>query len=115
MTKKPKPPREERYSQIYWPVSIQKLKSTVYDLLLDIDCNYSRIMQSILPNLKEICNLIASEGKNFRHFEWHLLIIDKKTGEGYSSLCSGEYTLTNLTEKANANDGIEEKEDDNDR
>lgn len=108
MTKKSKPPLEERYSQIYWPTNMHKQKNKVYDLLLDIDCNYSRIVQSILPNLEEICKLILSVGKNFRHFEWHLLIIDKETGDGYSSLRSGQYKLTNLVEERKANDASQD-------
>lgn len=105
MTKGPKPPLEERYSQIYWPTSMHKKKNQVYNLLLDIDCNYSRFVQSVLPSLSEVCKLIISIGKNFRHFEWHLLIIDKETGDGYSSLKSGQYNLTNLGERIDENDG----------
>lgn len=99
MTKGKKRFKSEKYSVIYWPVSIHKKRLEVYDLLLDIDCNYSRFLQSIIHNLADICRLIQSIGKNFRHFEWHLLIVDKETGEGYSSLRSGQYKLVNLKER----------------
>lgn len=102
--KKPKPPREQKYNVIYWTDKMLEQKFDVYDLLLDIDCNYSRFLRSILTNLGDICKLIISVGKNFRHFEWHLLIIDKETGDGYSSLRTGQYNLTNLIEGKEANE-----------
>lgn len=104
MTKGKKRLKSEKYSVIYWPVSIHKKRLEVYDLLLDIDCNYSRFLQSMIHNLADICRLIKSIGKNFRHFNWHLLIVDKETGEGYSSLRSGQYNLTNLKERLEPDD-----------
>lgn len=104
MKKEKKPLKEQKYNVVYWPVDMLEQRTEVYDLLLDIDCNYSRFLQSILHNLADICRLIISVGKNYRHYDWHLLIIDKESGDGYSSLMSGNYKLTNLVERKKAND-----------
>lgn len=109
MKKKDKPTREQKYSVVYWPAAMLDQKMDVYDLLLDIDCNFSRFLQSILHNLSDICKLIISMGKNFRHYSWHLLIIDNKTGDGYSSLKSGTYDLINLVEGKAIHDGTDKE------
>ncbi len=87
---------KENYSQVYWTDKTLDLSNEVYNLLVDIDANYSRILRSLLQSLKNICLYILSLDKNYRHYEWELLIKEKKTGIYYSSLPSGNYDIEEM-------------------
>jgi len=50
-----------------------------YDKLTNIDCNFSRLIQSILGSIIGIATLISKQGLNYRHYNWELIIRNKKT------------------------------------
>lgn len=94
-----KPLKEEKYNVIYWPAPMLEQKQTAYDLLLEIDCNWSRLLQSLLGSVIHICKYILSQDLNFRHYKWELLIQHRKTGECHSSLPAGTYKFNKLRTK----------------
>lgn len=96
MMDKGKTTTKENYSQVYWTDKVLDLSNEVYNLLVDIDCNYSRLLRSLLQSIKNICLYILSLGKNYRHYEWELLIREKETGIYYSSLPSGNYDIEEM-------------------
>lgn len=90
---------KENYSNIYWTDELLPLSREVYDMLIDIDCNYSRLLRSLLKSIKNICVFILSLNRNYRHYEWELLIKDKETDVYYSSLPTGSYDLEEIKTK----------------
>lgn len=94
-----KPLKEEKYNVIYWPSPLLELKRKAYDLLLEIDCNYSRLLQSLLYSIITICKFIIKQKKNFRHYEWQFIIKDRKTGLWHSTLPAGTYQFESLGKK----------------
>ena len=56
-----------------------------YNSLTDIDCNFSRLIQCLLDRILDTVKYISKQKKNFRHYTWHLLILDKDTGQCYTT------------------------------
>ena len=67
------------------PDSFADKIENAYYALTNIDCNFSRFIQSTLNSVIDVSKFIAKQKKNFRHYHWHLLIEDKETGEYYST------------------------------
>lgn len=76
---------EHTYSTVYWPRSLVRAKDITYGLLELIDCNFSKLLHELLPRIGKIASRIKKEGKNYTHYEWHLVAIDKETGEKYDT------------------------------
>lgn len=60
-----------------------KLDKT-YNALLEIDCNFSKIIQCLLDSILNAARFIIRQRKNFRHYHWHIVIQDKETKQYYS-------------------------------
>lgn len=56
-----------------------------YYILVSIDCNFSRLLQSLLKSIIYTATYILKQKRNFRHYHWHLLIEDKETGALFST------------------------------
>ncbi len=69
--------QEEDYLTIYFPEVLRELRTKTYEKLLDIDANYSKILQELLLPIKRAAEFILSQEKNFRHFDWAIEITDK--------------------------------------
>lgn len=76
---------ERRYKMLYFPKDQCDQVEEVYDKLLDIDSNFSRFMQEILLHLGAMTDVILEKGKNYRHYIWGIVIIDRNTLEKIES------------------------------
>ncbi len=79
--------KERQYSSIYFPEGLVKEREQTWDALQNIDCNFSKIIQIFLWQLKGLSRFIIKQNKNFRHYEWILVIRDKRSEETYT--CKG--------------------------
>lgn len=70
---------------IYVPAKLSEKTVRTYNILMDIDCNFSRFFQSILNSLIIVAKYINKHKSNFRHYHWYIIIQDKKTGQYFSS------------------------------
>ena len=73
------------------PDSMAKDIEKAYNALVDIDCNFSRLLQCLLGSIGDIAIFILKQKKNFRHYHWHIVIQDKDTNE-----CYGLYKLKSM-------------------
>lgn len=73
--------KEKQYTEIYIPLKMVEDKENAYDALIDIDSNFSKFIQGLLKQIYLMAKVIFSYGKNYRHFEWIILIRDRKTGK----------------------------------
>ncbi len=73
--------KEKQYHMLYFPEDMVKDQEKSYNLLLDIDSNLSKLFQLILQDVINVCQRIKKRGKNWRHYTWHLVCIDKETHE----------------------------------
>lgn len=48
-----------------------------------IDCNFSRLICCLAKNIIKIVVVICKIGKNYRHFNWEIVIQDRETGQWY--------------------------------
>lgn len=69
----------EAFIQIYFPKHQRAAKEKLAFLLQDIDANFSRIVQQLLPSLTALAEQIAKEQKNFRHYTWEVVLEERKT------------------------------------
>ena len=83
--KKDKGNKQKQYSAIYFPEEMIDSREKTWFALQRIDCNFSRVIQAILHQLRRLACLILSKDKNFRHFNWYLIIEDKQDGKIYST------------------------------
>ncbi len=67
------------------PDSMSDKMEKAYYALVEIDCNFSRLLQSLLDSIISVSKFILNQKKNFRHYHWHLIIQDKETGQQYST------------------------------
>ncbi len=73
--------KEKQYHMLYFPIDMAEDAEEAYNLSLDIDCNFSKIVQLLLKDITNICARIIKRKKNWRHYTWHLVCIDKDTHE----------------------------------
>lgn len=73
--------KEAQYTALYFPESMIDDKEKAYFALLDVDSNFSKLIQGLLPDIINACNTIISEGNNFRHYDWRLTIKRKSNGK----------------------------------
>lgn len=73
--------KETQYTEIYIPLRMVDDKDYAYDALVDIDSNFSKFIQGLLKQIYLMARVILSYGKNYRHFEWIILIKDRKSGK----------------------------------
>jgi hypothetical protein len=76
--------RETQYTELYFPEKLVKDKDEAYSSLLDIDSNFSKFVQSVLKSVRVLSDFIGAFAKNYRHFEWSVVIRDPKTGKVFS-------------------------------
>ena len=70
---------------IYVPDPIAETISNAYYALLNIDSNFSRLLQCLVSSILRTAKFIRKQKKNFRHYEWHIIIQDKETKRWYST------------------------------
>lgn len=70
---------------IYIPEKLKKETKDAYDVLLNIDSNFSKLIQCILYSIIKTAKYIVLQKKNFRHYEWHLIIHDRETNQYFST------------------------------
>lgn len=73
--------KERQYKGMYVPEHLIEEREKSYWKLLDIDCNFSKLLCLLFVQIRELANYIYEEGKNYRHFNWRLTLEDPKTGE----------------------------------
>lgn len=71
--------KEKQYTAIYIPEKLVEEKETTYWALLDIDSNFSKLICLILRQVKNLAKFIYSVGKNYRHYDWIIIIRDKQS------------------------------------
>jgi len=101
--------RSDQYAEIYFPASMAEEKAQVVSALQDIDCNFSKLLQVLLPSIKELAMFVKKEDNNYRHYHWSVIFVDKKTGEvtGVQST----FPLASISAKGISNEEVtEEKE-----
>ena len=62
-----------------------KLEKTYHELIA-IDSNFSRLIQCLLNSIISTSKYISGQRKNFRHYNWHIVIQDKENGQYYSTM-----------------------------
>lgn len=75
-----------RKHTIYVPDSMSDKLEKAYYALLNIDCNLSRLVQCLLVSIVSTAKFIHKHKKNFRHYNWGLIIQDKETDEYHSNI-----------------------------
>lgn len=76
--------KEEQYTAIYFPEKQIKLKNQVVDALVDIDFNFSKLIQKLLKQILVLAIMIKALKKNYRHFSFYLVIKDNQTNVLYA-------------------------------
>jgi hypothetical protein len=76
--------KEKQYAEVYFPEKMIDDKEEAYGALLDIDSNFSKFLQGLLKQIIIMSKVILSYGKNYRHFEWIILVKDKKSGKVFA-------------------------------
>lgn len=74
--------KEEQYMALYFPEDMLEEKTKAYNLLLDIDCNFSRLIQQLLPEIIRVAGDIEALEESFRDYEWQLCVKKKGTKRG---------------------------------
>jgi hypothetical protein len=76
---------EEQYTALYVPKKLVEEKEKAWFSLINIDCNFSKVLQMFIPQLNRLAKFIYKQGLNYRHFEWVIVIRDKRTNETFYS------------------------------
>jgi len=76
--------RERQYTELYFPASLVDEKDEAYSSLIDIDSNFSKLVQGLLKPVRLLADFINVFGKNYRHYEWTVIIRDPKTKKVFS-------------------------------
>lgn len=66
--------KSDKYDMIYFPEDMIRLRQEVYFKLLDINANYSIVIQLLLPTLLEVAKFIEENEKNYSHFNWGIVL-----------------------------------------
>lgn len=69
--------KDEQYTAIYFKQEQLADKQEAYFSMLDIDCNWSKLIQVLLADIIRICKEIKAKGKNFRHYNFKLVAEEK--------------------------------------
>jgi len=69
--------KERQYTAIYFPEDMLEKKDIAYLKLMDIDSNWSKVIQGLLDSVIEVATEIARQGKNYRHFNFEIVAFDK--------------------------------------
>ena len=85
-----------RYT-VYIPSQQGYITRLALNALKNIDCNFSRLICCLLTSIIGIAASIVELDKNFRHFNWELIIQDKKTSQWYDR--RGAITITKTKKK----------------
>jgi len=88
--------KESRKYTICAPDNLSDKLEKAYYALVDIDCNFSRLLHCLLGSILDVVKFILKQKKNFRHYHWHIAIQDKETGQWYSD---DKYESTNEERK----------------
>lgn len=68
---------ESQNTSIYFKYEDLIEKERLYSLLLDIDCNFSKIFKELIPELIKASTKIKECDKNFKNFTWTINIEEK--------------------------------------
>ncbi|MBW8002641.1 MAG: hypothetical protein FVQ80_11570 [Planctomycetes bacterium] len=101
--------KEKQYHMLYFPEDMTEEMEKAYNLSLDIDSNFSKLFQLILDNIINICERIKKRGKNWRHYTWHLVCIDKETHEVLTKSPLVKYWSKKRGKKENKSKGTQKK------
>ena len=74
---------EKDYDTIYWPGILVEPKKIAADMLVQIDCNFSKLLHLLIVDVVSITAWIIQKKKNFRHYDWYIVVVDNETGEKY--------------------------------
>ncbi len=74
--------KEEQYMALYFPEAMIEDKQRAYDALLDIDANFSKLIQLLLPDIIAIGELMAKDEANYRDYVWELRATRKDANSG---------------------------------
>ena len=74
--------KEKQYDALYFPLDMVEEKKKAYWALLDIDCNFSKLLRLLLTSIKLIADKIKKAEKNYRHYDWEIVIKEKKVSDG---------------------------------
>ena len=74
--------REGKYVALYFPEEMMEEKEKTYFALLDINCNFSKLIQVLLPQIKEIALAMFKRGENYLEYEWKLTVKLKRRKRG---------------------------------
>ena len=70
--------KEEQYAALYFPEHMVQEKKKTYWALLDIDCNFSKLICALLPSIRAVAEMIKAKDLNFLHYEFKLIAKRKK-------------------------------------
>ena len=71
----------EKYFALYFPDNLKKDKDKAYYALQDINSNYSKLIQALLPSLTEVCIEIKAAGLLHKDFNWSITVERKTNGK----------------------------------
>jgi hypothetical protein len=71
--------RTEQSKSLYFPEELIDEKNDMLNSLLDIDCNLSRFICMLMPQIIEESRQVLRQGLNYRQVYWSLTTCKKNT------------------------------------
>lgn len=70
--------RERQSVSLYFSEEVLDEKDLMVDLLLDIDCNMSRLLTVLMSEVIKAAMKVKDRGLNYRNYEWRITVKRKK-------------------------------------
>lgn len=86
---------ELQYFMLYFPKNQIVLKEECYLIMANIDFNFSKLVQQLLPQIKEICTQISQNEENWRDYTWQLQAVRKDLFDEEDSKSTAENSEEN--------------------
>jgi hypothetical protein len=80
----------QKYVAIYFPEDLLEAKDNAYDALLDIEANYSKLIQELLPDITYIGRQIKNAGKTTFDYTFQLVAVNNNNPKDKIFLEIGE-------------------------
>lgn len=71
-----------QYRMLYFSAKFMELAQETYFALLDIDCNYSKLICELLSSILSETIKITKKGKSYRHYNWKVVTTLKRSKHG---------------------------------
>jgi hypothetical protein len=73
--------KEAQYTAVYFPHNMIEAKDEFLFGLEDIDCNISKIVRELMPDIVKNIKKIKDAGQTYRHYNWKVTTSKKPKGQ----------------------------------